>query len=110
MGIKHFWIWFRENCADSIETMNKKDARIYNLLKLKGAEYIDTLAIDMNGIFHDAAQRCYKYGKCAPFKKRLLKPKAKPWVIENKFFEMVAETIEFYRNMVRPTKKLQPWP
>ncbi len=106
MGIKHFWIWFRENCADSIETMNKNDARIYNLLKLKRAEYIDTLAIDMNGIFHDAAQRCYKYGKCAPFKKRLLKPKAKPWVIENKFFEMVAETIEFYRNMVRPTKRL----
>ena len=47
MGIKHFWIWFRENCADSIETMNKKDARIYNLLKLKGAEYIDEVDLQL---------------------------------------------------------------
>ncbi len=78
--------------------MGKPTARI--------SEEIDTLAIDMNGIFHDAAQRCYKYGKCAPYKKRLLPSRTKPWVLENRFFALVGETIEFYRQMTNPRKKL----
>ena len=98
MGIKHFWIWFRKNCGGSITTMNKSTARI--------SQEIDTLAIDMNGIFHEAAQRCYRYGRCAPYKKRLLGTRAKPWVIENRFFALVGETIEFYRKMAGPRKRL----
>ena len=56
MGIKHFWIWFKENFGNDIKTHN-------NIYKIDtfGID-VDMLAIDMNGIFHTCAQKVYKYG------------------------------------------------
>ena len=50
MGIKHFWIWFKENFGNDIKTHN-------NIYKIDtfGID-VDMLAIDMNGIFHTCAQ------------------------------------------------------
>ena len=46
MGIKHFWIWFKENFGNDIKTHND----IYKIDTF-GID-VDMLAIDMNGIFH----------------------------------------------------------
>ena len=44
MGIKHFWIWFKENFGNDIKTYND----IYKIDTF-GID-VDMLAIDMNGI------------------------------------------------------------
>ena len=96
MGIKHFWIWFKQNHGNSILSLNKKTASI--------STSVDTLAIDMNGIFHEAAQKVYRYGKCAPYRKRLLPRNERN--LQKKFFIEVGKRVEFYRKMVSPEKKL----
>ena len=67
MGIKHFWIWFKENFGNDIKTYND----IYKIDTF-GID-VDMLAIDMNGIFHTCAQKIYEYGTFE--KKSLLRKK-----------------------------------
>ena len=56
MGIKHFFIWFRKQFPEHIYNLNNSDT-----LESKDI-HIDNLMIDMNGIFHNAAQKIYEYG------------------------------------------------
>ena len=97
MGIKHFWIWFKENFDQHIHTYNLNNTTSVNIT-------VDTLAIDMNGIFHTCAQKVYKYGNYAPFKKKLLHRNHKRK--EEHLFSKVAETISSYLSLVRPKKRL----
>jgi 5'-3' exonuclease len=66
MGIKHFFFWFSKNHNDCITTVHTDTCLAdRNIL-------IDTLALDLNGIFHPAAQKIFKYGSYAPKIQRLL--------------------------------------
>jgi len=96
MGIKHFWIWFKKNFNEDINTVN---------LSSNSAEIsVDTLAIDMNGIYHVCAQKVYKYGNYAPRFKKLLRKNSR--AKQRVLFKAIAEQINFYRKFVNPKKKL----
>jgi 5'-3' exonuclease len=45
MGIKYFFSWFKKNFSNHIRTLTTSD-------KNKLDVQIDTLLLDMNGIFH----------------------------------------------------------
>ena len=98
MGIKHFWIWFKENFGNDIKTYND----IYKIDTF-GID-VDMLAIDMNGIFHTCAQKVYKYGNYAPHFKKLLRRNNRSK--ERRLFQCIGETIDFYRRLVNPKKRL----
>jgi 5'-3' exonuclease len=53
MGIKYFFSWFKKNFSNHIRTLKTSD---------KLHVEIDTLLIDMNGIFHYCAQKAFQYG------------------------------------------------
>ena len=97
MGIKHFWLWFKENYGEHIKTYNRNNITSFDI-------DVDTLAIDMNGIFHTCAQKIYKYGNYAPYKKKLLHRNSKSK--ELRLFELIANEIDFYRRLVNPRKRL----
>jgi 5'-3' exoribonuclease 1 len=100
MGVKHFFIWLRRNFPDSIYTLKQSDTFADHNVS------IDNLCLDMNGIFHTCAQKIYQYG--AFEKKSLLrKPQYKKglrWQIQ--LFEEVCESIERYRKLVNPKKRI----
>ena len=56
MGVKHFFIWLRKNFPKTI-TEIKKDETFQD-----HSVSIDNLCLDMNGIFHNCAQKIYQYG------------------------------------------------
>ena len=96
MGIKHFWIWFRQNFANQILSFNRHNPSV--------TQKIDVLAIDMNGIFHTCAQKIYRYGNYAPYRKKLLHNNSK--AKERRLFMEIANEINFLKRLVNPTKKL----
>ena len=101
MGIKHFFIWFKNHFPDCIKVINGKE-------KFEESEIeIDNLCLDMNGIFHTCAQKIYEYGDYEKNKSLLVKNHKKigiKW--QTKMFKEVCERIEFYRKMVNPKKRL----
>ena len=97
MGIKHFWLWFKERYGDDIQTYNRKSINSFNI-------EVDMLAIDMNGIFHTCAQKVYKYGNYAPRFKKLLYKNSRGK--ERRLFALITEEIDFYRRLVNPKKRL----
>jgi len=90
MGIKHFYYWYKNNFSTCIQ--NK-------------IEDVDTLAIDMNGLFHMCAQRIYKYGNSSAHlfynSKIQLLPKTNLTL-----FRDVCDKIENLRNFIKPKKKI----
>ena len=56
MGIKHFFIWYKNTFPDCLDTIKHGD-----VFENKSIE-IDNLCLDMNGIFHPCAQKIYEYG------------------------------------------------
>ena len=63
MGIKHFFIWYRNNFPKNIK--NLKNGQKCDSINVN----IDNLMVDLNGIFHTAAQKVYKYGNYKPQKR-----------------------------------------
>ena len=55
MGIKYFFSWFKKNFSNHIRTLTTSDKNNLNV-------HIDTLLLDMNGIFHFCAQKAFEYG------------------------------------------------
>ena len=103
MGIKHFFSWFKTNFSDSIHNLPK------NTTAIDVNVTIDNLMIDMNGIFHNSAQKIYEYGNCKPAP-RLLKIKNKRPVNnlqkQLRLFEDVCKTIEQTINIAKPQKRV----
>jgi len=51
MGIKHFFFWFKKQFSQNITNVSKTTDT-----------HIDNLLLDLNGIFHNSAQKVFKYG------------------------------------------------
>lgn len=100
MGVKHFFIWLSKHFKTCIKEipLNKKTINVT----------IDNLCIDLNGVFHPCAQRVYEYGDCKPRARLLKKARKKKYTLRHQMrvFEKVCERIEYYRNLVQPTKRI----
>jgi 5'-3' exonuclease len=105
MGIKHFFSWFKTNFSEYIHSMKHG----INVQDLGINANIDNIMIDMNGIFHNSAQKVYEYGN---YKKppRLLRLKYKNTLNNNqkqiKLFEDVCDTIENIIDITKPSKRV----
>jgi 5'-3' exonuclease len=99
MGIKHFFTWFKTNFSNNFIRLIRNE-------KLNDV-VIDNLMLDMNGIFHNSAQKIYEYGN---FKRpvRLLNKKFSNNRLKKqlKVFEDVCRNIEYIFLIVNPAKKL----
>ncbi len=104
MGIKHFFTWFKTNFSESIHKMPKN--KKVNELNVT----IDNLMIDMNGIFHNSAQKIYEYGNFKP-NPRLMRSKKQKTIQNNlqtqiRLFQDVCNAIEHTLDIVKPVKRL----
>jgi 5'-3' exonuclease len=102
MGIKHYFYWFSKNHKDCIQTVQNN--RTLPECKVE----IDTLGLDLNGIFHPCAQKVFKYGAHAPKVLHLLgRRKTKSMKkLRLECFQEVCNTIESLVNIVKPKKRL----
>ena len=102
MGIKHFFIWFKNQFSEHTHRVKKEET-----LKDKGIS-VDNLMIDMNGIFHTSAQKVYEYGNYKTPPRLLHTRKIKPNLIhlQLKMFQDVCNTIDTIFNIVTPNKRL----
>lgn len=103
MGIKHFFIWFKNNFKNDI--FNLKQTQKLNDIEIN----VDNLMIDMNGIFHNSAQKIYEYGNYKPLTRMLnnkIPIRKKNTNLQLKVFENVCKTVENLFNIVEPKKKL----
>ena len=102
MGIFHFFGWFKNNFSGNIKKLSP--TQDFKSIELP----IDNLMIDMNGLFHNSAQKVFQYGNFKPVE-RLLKNNKK--IIhgrreELKVFEDICKTIENLLIVVNPQKRL----
>lgn len=100
MGIKHFFTWFRKNFGKHIKSIER--AQKLNVT-------IDNLMIDMNGIFHNSAQKIYQYGNCKPRSRFLNQTTINPLSpseLQVKVFEDVCLVIENIISVANPLKRV----
>jgi len=100
MGIKHFFMYLRDNFTDDLYYLNRVDDFTHVT-----DSTIDNLLLDMNGIFHTCAQKIYQYGNTQPksFFRRPVKATLKK---QQEFFQEVCNTIDFLLSKVKPKKRL----
>ena len=101
MGIKHFSKWFRDGFPTHIKSLRRSTVDVD----------IDNLMIDMNGVFHNSAQKIYEYGNGRPRFPRLLQNKRKirkrsGLQTQIALFEDVCKTIEHLFKVSKPRKRL----
>jgi len=102
MGIKHFFFWFKKQFSK-------------NIIKISNGQTcenisIDNFMIDMNGIFHNSAQKIYKYGNCKPPQRLLKNGMFQRPIYQTKrnqllLFQDVCERVEYLFNVVKPKKR-----
>jgi 5'-3' exonuclease len=111
MGIKHFFTWFKNNFSENIikvklgETLEECRE---SALDSEGIS-IDNFMIDMNGIFHNSAQKIYEYGNFKA-KERLL-GKRRPRQFDKKkrqedLFKHICDTVDTLVKIVKPKKRV----
>ena len=95
MGVKHFYIYIRNNFTECINTdvSSFKSKNIHNL------------CIDMNGIIHNCAQEVYEYGN---FKKKRLLTSKNLLTLKNqlKLFNRICENVDEIRKSILPSKRI----
>lgn len=99
MGIKHYFQWFTKYHSDCMTIIRPSDNVPIS---------IDTFGIDLNGIFHPAAQKVYQYGDKQPQTLfRLLNQQKKTKKhLKLEFYKDVCSRIETLVTKVRPQKRL----
>ena len=102
MGIKHFFSYFKNEFIEYIVNLPKGVS--FSDVNTE----IDILMIDMNGIFHNSAQKIYEYGNCKPPQRLLRREKKRKYGLKDqiKLFEDVCKTLEYIFSIVNPSKKL----
>jgi len=106
MGIHRFFPWFKETMSDSLIRM-KKGVIFQDLIETDDITPIDNFFIDLNGVFHQAAQEVYKYGNNKPQRRLLGRPPYQErGCLRTQVFKSVCETIENLFRIVNPTKRL----
>jgi 5'-3' exonuclease len=103
MGIPGLFAWLRKNCPHLI--------RILPSNKSMSAEMqhdIENLCLDMNGIFHEACQKVYKYGNHALVKSKIHPEKElpPPNVMRKRVFQEVGKIVNNLVYRVRPTRRV----
>lgn len=102
MGVKYFFSWFKSNFENRVKKINAKNG----IINEEGI-VIDNFLIDMNGIFHNCAQKVYQYGAHKSNRSLLFKKKPKGGLsLQIKFFEEVVAYISKLFDMVEPQKSL----
>jgi 5'-3' exonuclease len=100
MGIKHFFMWFKNHYSEHLESMRRGDVVSVD---------IDNLMIDMNGVFHNSAQKIHKYGNYKP-PPRLLRQnnvrRLRGLKAQLAIFEDVCKTVEHLFTITRPRNRL----
>jgi hypothetical protein len=108
MGIKHFFRFFKDRFASGIFRLQKGET----LAALKGDSeiVIDNLLIDMNGLFHNSAQKIYQYGnfKAPPRLLTRSRPASSAGAYQKqlKVFQDVCSSVDNILNIVKPRKRL----
>ena len=110
MGIKKFWGWFKNRFSNSIIRM--KGDEVFSDLKddiiMEDGVIIDNLMLDMNGIFHNSAQKVYEYGAYKPMQRLMGQRRQNLGGMQKqlKFFQDVCADIDNIVNIVKPKKRL----
>ena len=97
MGIAQFFNWFRNNFGTNIQNM--RSGQKVSDININ----IDNLLIDMNGLFHNSAQKIYEYGS---FKKKMRFLQVKTSKSYTDVYIDVCKTIEDIFQTVQPTKRM----
>ena len=106
MGIKHYFGWFKDQFSENIYRMKK--GQKFNDIKVE----IDTLMIDMNGVFHNSAQKVYQYGNYKPRQqprflvKNKIQPKPHGAKAQLMMFEDVCQSVDNIFKLTKPNKSL----
>lgn len=102
MGVKFFYTWVRRQYADVIYPFSSE--------RPGDVPQADVFMIDLNGIFHAAAQRVYEYGNFAkPKVQGILRPKRYvplDKASNDKLLKLIGESIDALVHTVRPKKTL----
>jgi 5'-3' exonuclease len=112
MGIKHYFKWFKNKFADSIYRLKKGEtlSDLKEEVIMEDGIVVDNLMIDMNGLFHNSAQKIYKYGNFKSPKSLLGRPKHSKasggYQTQLKVFQDVCSSIDNILNIVKPRKRL----
>ena len=102
MGIPKFFIWFRNTFGSNVIPLKKSET-----VSEKRIE-IDNFLIDMNGLFHNAAQKVYCYGSHKPLTRLL--GRAKP--IQSNFkndilvYEEICKMVDMLILLACPSKRV----
>lgn len=99
MGIKHFFTWFKQTFPTSIINFQESTPPT-ELVE------IDTFMIDLNGVFHNSAQKIYQYGNHARPRSMLGRKQPAKSILQEKCFEDICNTIEKLVKISQPKKKL----
>lgn len=102
MGIKHYSLFLKKHFAHHMHCM-AKGATVPEL----GIQ-IDNLMIDMNGVFHNSAQKVYEYGNYKPHSRLLGRRPLRQGGLQKQkeMFAHVCETIERLFDTVQPKRRL----
>lgn len=91
MGVKHFYPWYKKKCGECISPCPQR---------------IDTLAIDLNGLFHLCAQKVYRYGTGPSLLMQKHMNASSSSRTNIALFKEICSKMERLRNDIRPVKKL----
>lgn len=95
MGISSFFPWFHRTFTRHIDYIRSGENT--STLGIR----VDNVLVDMNGIFHPAAQKVYRYGK---YSKPLLVSGTQPKVQD--FYSEVGKEIDKIVDLIPPEKRL----
>lgn len=111
MGIKYFFAWVQRNFNKNIYPL-KKGENIMGSGGVGSNMVVNNLMLDMNGIFHNSAQKILEYGSCKKAGAILLENEIEKMTIkeriekQNLVYENVCSTIDKILSIVNPTKRL----